>query len=198
MKNRRILFSALLLFSPFIGCSDAPNPDAEAARAQHANGWLAYNQGDFSAALLSFERAANLNPDLADAHNGLGWSHLSMSRVSVVNPQIVAKAKEAFENAIRADPSNADAWVGLANTLYLRRESDSDFQAALRAIENAFDANHQFLFRHDYQSAANLHVLKAACYFYLSKIDLARASALTAFGIDPRNASALSIRGLLD
>ena len=125
----------------------------EAARQQQTNGWLAYDREDFSRALLSFERATNLNPDLADAHNGLGWSHLSVSRVSAVNPQIVAKAKQAFEDAIRIDPSNADAWVGLANTLFLRRESDSDFQAALLALENAFDANHQFLFRHDYRSA---------------------------------------------
>ena len=198
MNNCNAILSTLLLFAIVVGCSDAPNPDAEAARQQQTNGWLAYDREDFSRALLSFERATNLNPDLADAHNGLGWSHLSVSRVSAVNPQIVAKAKQAFEDAIRIDPSNADAWVGLANTLFLRRESDSDFQAALLALENAFDANHRFLFRHDYRSAANLQALKAACYYYLGRIDLARASVQAAFGIDPRNTSALSIRGLLD
>ncbi len=198
MNNCTFVFSALLLFSIVLGCSEDPNPDAEAARAQQTNGWLAYNQKDFSAALLSFERAVNLNPDLADAYNGLGWSHLSMSRVSVVNPQIVAKAKESFEDAIRIDPSNADAWVGLSNTLFLRRGGDSDFQAALLALENAFDANHQFFFRHDYQSAADLHALKAACYYYLGKRDLAKASVQTAISMDSRNPSALSLRGLLD
>ena len=198
MDYRTFIFSVLLLFTMILGCSDDPDPDAEAATAQQANGWLAYSQENFSMSLLSFERAVNLNPDLADAYNGLGWSHLGISRVSVVNPQIVVKAKESFEDAIRIDPSNADAWVGLANTLFLRRGGDSDFQAALLALENAFDANHQFLFRHDYRSAADLHALKAACYFYLGKNDLAKASVQTAIGEDSQNPSALSLRGLLD
>ena len=198
MNNSTIVISAFLLFSMVVGCSDDSNPDTEAARQQQTNGWFAYNEKDFSAALLSFERAVTLNPDLADAHNGLGWSRLSMSQVSVVNPQIVAKAKGAFEDAIRIDPSNADAWVGLANTLFLRRKDDSDFQAALLALENAFNANHQFLFRHDYRSAADLHALKAACYFYLGRSELAKASVQTAIGADSRNPSALSLRGLLD
>lgn len=198
MNNGLFIFSVLLLFVMNLGCSDDPDPNTEAARAQQANGWLAYSQENFSMSLLSFERAVNLNPDLADAHNGLGWSHLGISRVSVVNPQIVVKAKESFEDAIRIDPSNADAWVGLANTLFLRRGSNSDFHAALRALENAFDANHRFLFRHDYRSAADLHALKAACYLYLGKNDLAKASVQTAIGSDSRNPSALALKGLLD
>ncbi len=198
MNNYAILLAALVLSSLVAGCSDAPDPDAEAARKQQTNGWLAYDRKDFPIALLSFERAVNLNPNLADAHNGLGWSHIGLSRVPAFNPQIVAKAKEAFENAIRIDPSNADAWVGLANTLFLRRESDSDFQTALRALENAFDADHRFLFRHDYQSAANLHALKAACYYYLGKNDLAKTSVRTAINLDSQNLSALSISGLLE
>ena len=198
MNNSIFVFSVLLPFLMILGCSDGPDPDIEAAHAQQTNGWLAYSKQNFSVALLSFERAVTLSPGLSDAHNGLGWSHLSMSRVSVVNPQIVAKAKEAFEDAIRIDPSNADAWVGLANTLFLRREGSSDFQAALLALENAFDANHQFFFRHDYRSAADLHALKAACYFFLGKNDLVKASIQTAIGVDSRNPSALSLKGLLD
>ena len=198
MKNGIILISALLLFSIVVGCSDDSNPDTEAARVQQTNGWIAYNQQNFSESLLSFERAVNLNSDLPDAHNGLGWSHLNMSRVSVVNPQIVEKAKESFEDAIRLDPSNSDAWVGLANTLFLRRGDASDFQAALLALENAFEANHQYLFRHDYRSAADLHAMKAVCYYYLGKRGLAKASVQAAIAVDSRNPTALSLGGLLD
>ena len=188
MKNSTIFISILLLFSIVVGCSDDSNPDAEAARVQQKNGWVAYSQKNFSESLLSFERAVNLNSDLADAHNGLGWSHLSVSRVSAVNPQIVAKAKESFEDAIRIDPSNSDAWVGLANTLFLRRGGDSDFQAALLALENAYEANHQFLF----------HAMKAVCYYYLGKGELAKASVQAAIAVDSRNPAALSLAGLLD
>ncbi len=198
MCNYAVGCSVLLLFSLIVGCSDDVDPNTEAARQQQTNGWAAYDQKDIAAALLSFERAVNLNPNLADAHNGLGWSRLGMSQVSVVNPQIVGKAKESFEDAIRIDPSNADAWVGLANTLFLRRGDDSDFQAALLALENAFDANHQFLFRHDYHSASDLHALKAACYFYLGKKDLAKASVQTAINLDSQNPSALSLTRLLE
>ena len=198
MKNSTIFISILLLFSIVVGCSDDSNPDADAARVQQNNGWVAYSQQNFSESLLSFERAVNLNSNLADAHNGLGWSHLSVSRVSAVNPQIVAKAKESFEDAIRIDPSNSDAWLGLANTLFLRRGGDSDFQAALLAIENAYEANHQFLFRHDYRSAADLHAMKAVCYYYLGKGELAKASVQAAIAVDSRNPAALSLAGLLD
>jgi len=187
-----------LLIVILLGCSNDQESYTEVAHKQQTDGWLAYNQGDFSLALLNFERAINLDPTLADAHNGLGWSHMSTSRVSAVNPQIVAKAQEAFKDAIRINQSNADAWVGLANTLFLRRERDSDFQTSLRAIDNAFDADHQFLFRHDYQSAADLHVLKAACYYYLGKTNLAKASVETTRRLDPQNSSALSLRRLLE
>ena len=197
MSNCITLLSPFLLVFIFLGCSDGPRFHPEAARKQQADGWVAYDQEAFSMALLSFERAINLDPNLADAHNGLGWSHLSTSRVSEVNPHIVAKAQGAFEDAIRIDHSNADAWVGLANTLFLRRERDLDFQTALRAIDNAFDANHEFLFRHDYRSAADLHVLKAACYYYLGKIGLAKASVETGIRLDSQNSSALSLGRLL-
>ena len=198
MSNCAAGYSVLLLFSLIVGCADDVDPNTEAARQQQTNGWAAYDQKDVSAALLSFERAVNLNPNLADAHNGLGWSRLGMSQVPAFNPQIVGKAKESFEDAIRIDPSNADAWVGLANTLFLRRGGDSDFQAALLALENAFDANHRFFFRHDYRSASDLHALKAACYFYLGKKDLAKASVQTAISLEPQNPSALSLTRLLE
>lgn len=197
MNNCIIAVSPFLLIFIWLGCSNDQEFDAEAARKQQTDGWAAYDQENFSAALLSFERAINLDPNLADAHNGLGWSHLSTSRVSAVNSQIVAKAQEAFEDAIRIDQSNADAWVGLADTLFLRRKRDLDFQTALRAIDNAFDANHEFLFRHDYRSAADLHVLKAACYYYLGKIGLAKASVETGIRLDSQNSSALSLGRLL-
>jgi tetratricopeptide (TPR) repeat protein len=192
------LIAVLLCSAVILGCSDAPDVDTEAARKNLADGWTAYNRGDFSAALLNFERAINLDENLADAHNGLGWTHLSASPVSSINPQIITKAKGEFEEAVRIDNSNADAWLGLANTLFLRREKDSDFRAALRAINNALDADNGFFFRHDYQTAAELHALKAACYYYLDEIDLATSSIGTAIKIDPQNAPALALATLLE
>jgi len=195
--NRYIVAIIFLGFVALLGCSNDSEFDTEAAQKNQADGWAAYHQGNFLAALLSFERAINLDPTLADAHNGLGWSHLSASQVSSINPQIIEKAQGAFEEAIRLDASNADAWIGLANTLFLRREKASDFQTALRAIDNALKADHRTLFRHDYQSAADLHALRAACYYYLGETDLASASVESAIQTNPKNATALSLEQLL-
>ena len=188
---------AILCFAAMFSCSDDPEFDTEAARENQVDGWAAYNRGDFSTALLSFEQAINLDEDLADAHNGLGWSRMSTLQASSINLQVIAKAKEAFEEAIRRDPSNADAWIGLANALFLRREEASDFQTALRAIDNAFTADNRFLFRHDYQSAADLHALKAACYYYLGETELAQSAIDAVIKIDPKNTAALSLAELL-
>ncbi len=197
MNHSIVVFVVFLSIAVLLACSNEQDIATDAAHKHQTNGWTAYNQKDFSGAQLSFERAIALDSNLADAHNGLGWSQLSVSQAATANSQIIGIAKREFEIAIRIDSTNADAWVGLANTLFLRRALDSDFQTALRAIDNAFDANHRFLFRHDYQSAGNLHLLKAACYYYLGKIDLAKTALETAVRFDSQNLSALSLNRLL-
>jgi tetratricopeptide (TPR) repeat protein len=195
--NRYLLLIAILFSLILAGCGDDEEFDAEAAQKRLAEGWAAYNQSNFPDALLGFERAVNLDPTLAEAYNGLGWSHLSASRSASINPQVLAKAQSAFEEAIRLDSANADAWVGLANTLFLRRENAADFRTALRAIDNAFQSDHRTLFRHDYHSAADLHALKAACYYYLNETSLASAAVDAALSADAQNATANALKVLL-
>ena len=187
----------LILCLMSFGCSDDPEVDTAVVEKRQMDGWAAYNKGDFSAALLHFERVIELDATRADAHNGLGWTHLSTSHVPATTPEILATAQREFEAAIRADTSNADAWIGLANTLFLRRESASDFQIALRAIDNALQGDQLTLFRHDYQSIADLYVLRAACYYYLGQRDLARSVIESALQTEPSNTAALSLQQLL-
>ncbi len=197
--NHRISVILILWLIVSFGCSEDPEVDTDTAKKGQRDGWAAYDKGDFSVALLTFERVIDLDVTLADAHNGLGWSYLSTSQSH--NPAktlgILAKAQKAFEGAIRSDASNADAWIGLANTLFLRRESAADFQTALRAIHNALQADHRTLFRHDYQSAADLYALRAACYYYLGETNLARSAIERALQIKPSNMAALSLQQLL-
>ena len=195
--NYRISVILILCLIASFGCSDDTEVDAEAAQREQMDGWVAYDRGDFSAALLHFERAVDLDTTLADAYNGLGWAHLSIPREPAAASEILADAQRAFEGAIRSDASNADAWIGLANTLFLRRESTTDFQTALRAIDNALQGNHQTLFRHDYQSAADLYALGSVCYYYLGQTDLARSAIEDALQTEPSNAAALSLQQLL-
>ena len=187
----------LALCMMVFGCSDDPETDIAVVEQRQRDGWAAYDKGDFSAALLHFERVIELDGTRADAHNGMGWAHLSIAHAPGATPDVLAKAQRAFEAAIRSDTSSADAWIGLANTLFLRRESASDFQIALRAIDNALQGDHRTLFRHDYQSVADLQALRAACYYYLGQINLARSTVEHALQTEPSNTAALSLQNLL-
>ncbi|MCY4570615.1 MAG: hypothetical protein OXD49_20190 [Candidatus Poribacteria bacterium] len=184
---------AILLAACFLmqsGCSSDSDPNTSSAVDHMERGWRSYESGDYAQALLSFERAINFDENLADAHNGVGWSHLSLS----LNPPL---AQEAFQNAVQLDPSNADAWVGLANLLFLRHKDTNDFQSAIRAIDNALQGDAQYLFRHDYRSNAELYVLKAACYYYLGEDMSAEQEVGKALQIETTNRTAIVLRELL-
>ena len=172
------------------GCSSDSEPDTSGAVNYAEQGWRFYSSGDYAQALLSFERAVNFDETHADAHNGIGWSHLSLS----LNAPL---AQEAFQNAIQHDNSNADAWVGLATVLYLRNKETNDFRSAIRVLDNALQADAQYLFRHDYQSKADLYALKAACYYYLDEHQPATAEITKALQIDTANKTAIALQNLL-
>ena len=172
------------------GCSSDSDPSTSNAVNHMERGWRSYESGDHAQALLSFERAVNFDENLADAHNGVGWSHLSLS----LNPPL---AREAFQNAVQLDSSNADAWVGLANLLFLRHKGANDFRSAIRAVDNALQGDAHYLFRHDYQSKAELYALKAACYYYLGEEASAEQEVGKALQIETTNRTAIVLRDLL-
>ena len=172
------------------GCSNDTETTTSSAMNHTQQGWFAYTSGDYSQALLSFERALNIDPEFADAHNGVGWSHMSLS----LN---LTLTQEAFQNALRYDAANADAWVGLANVLYLRYKDPSDFNAAIRAIENALKTGQNYLYRHDYQSNAELYTLKGLCHFYLGETELAQEEIDKALQIDADNKTVVVLQNML-
>ena len=172
------------------GCSRDPETDTPNAVNYTEAGWRSYRAADYAQALLSFERALNFDDGLADAYNGVGWSQLSLS----LNPIL---AQEAFQNAVQLDAANADAWVGLANVLYLRNRDATDFRSAIRAIDNALQGDTHYLFRHDYRSKADLYALKASCYYYLNDIQAATQEIAKALQVDPTNRTAVVLQNLL-
>ena len=181
-----LAFCCLMLSS----CSSDSDPNTPSAINYTEQGWRFYESGDYPQALLSFERAINFDEELADAHNGVGWSHLSLS----LNPPL---AQEAFQNAVQLDASNADAWVGLANVLYLRNKETTDFRAAIRAIDNALQGDAEYLFRHDYRSKADLYALKALCYHYLGENQSTAVEMNKALQIDTTHRTAVALQKLL-
>ena len=197
-----IISAAVLAFCCLMlnSCSSDSDPNTPSAVNYTAHGWRFYESGDYPQALLSFERAINFDEALADAHNGVGWSHLSLS----LNPPL---AQEAFQNAVQLDASNADAWVGLANLLYLRNneagnqpariKDTTDFRSAIRAIDNALQGDAQYLFRHDYRSKADLYALKASCYYYLGENQSTEVEINKALQIDTTHRTAIALQNLL-
>ena len=186
-----LLLAAMLVIMTILnGCSGDSDPNTPSAVNYTEQGWSHYESGNYAQALLSFERALNFDEELADAHNGVGWSHLSLS----LNPPL---AQEAFQNAVQLDTSNADAWVGLANILYLRNKETKDFRAAIRAIDNALQGDPQYLFRHDYRSKADLYALKASCYFYLGEHQSAAIEINKALQIDTTHKTAGVLKNIL-
>ena len=186
-----MLIAAILAVLTILnGCSSDSDPNTPSAVNYTAQGWRFYESGDYPQALLSFERAINFDEGLADAHNGVGWSHLSLS----LNPPL---AQEAFQNAVQLDASNADAWVGLANLLYLRNKDTTDFRSAIRAIDNALQGDAQYLFRHDYRSKADLYALKASCYYYLGENQSTVVEINRALQIDTTHRTAIALQNLL-
>lgn len=185
-----LLLITILAVLSLSGCSGDSDPDTSNAVNYTEQGWRHYESGNYAQALLSFERALNFDEALADAHNGVGWSHLSLS----LNPPL---AQEAFQDAVQLDASNADAWVGLANILYLRNKDATDFEAAIRAIDNALQGDAQYLFRHDYGSKADLYALKASCYFYIGEHQSAEIEINKVLQIDTTNRTAIALQSLL-
>lgn len=189
LSRLRFTFIFLLILS-HLACSNDTDSEQTTTLRHTQIGWSAYNSGNFTQALLSFERALKVDPEFADAHNGVGWANLSLS----LSLQF---SQESFQNAVKIDPTNADAWVGLANVLYLRNKNQTDFESAIRAIDNALQGDEQYLYRHDYFSKANLFALKAACYYYLRDNDKAKNEINNTLSLDDKNSTAIALQSLI-
>ena len=179
-----------------VGCGDESALDLDAEREVEL-GWQAYGGGDHASALVSFERAVAQAPTLADAQNGLGWSRLGQSQELVVNPHLIEQALDAFQEALRKDGEHADAWVGLAETLFLRRKTSRDFVQAIDALDNALESQQPAsLYRHDYAGPAELLALKATCFYYLGDGESALRIAQEALQLNPGQSAALTLLAL--
>ena len=184
------IYLTFILFL-FVGCSNDP-ADEDSDTSNHlGQGWYAYNSGDYTQAILNFERALKADSELSDAHNGVGWSNLSLALP-------FSLAQESFQNAVRYDPTNADAWIGLANLLYLRQKDNSDFVSAIRAIDNALQGDKRFLYRHDYDSDSDIYTLKASCYFYLGENQKSLQEIEKALRIEKDNTTAILLQKLIN
>jgi tetratricopeptide (TPR) repeat protein len=161
-------------------------------------GWTEYRLGNYSTAMLEFEESLTEDGShMSDAYNGLGWVYLGFSQSAYVNEKNISTALSKFQQAITFDANNSDAWVGQAASLMVRRSSQDDLRNALKAIDSAVKGNPEYLYRHDYNSEADLHTLKAQCYYYLGELEKSRDAVNRALDVEKNNPVALAIRKLL-
>lgn len=208
IANRKLKIACALCLVSFIlyfGCgSDLEEGEGIPPAENIRNGWAEYGTGNYGAAILAFEEVLSESADpaptlaeAADAYNGLGWAYLGFSQSAVVNQKNIMVSLGKFQEAIVRDSSNADAQVGRAALLLIRRGSQDDFRDALKATDSALQANSAYLYRHDYNSKADLYALKAQCYYYLGEPDKARDEVERVLAIERNNSAALAMKKLL-
>ena len=207
IENRtgNVLRFALIIFIMscilYFGCGSDPEEDQGATPEESLqSGWTDYDSREYGMAILAFEKVFTEDVPTAiaaDAYNGLGWVYLSFSRSAGVNQKNIATALSKFQEAIAHDATNADAWVGQAGLLLARRGSQDDLRKALEAIDKALQGNSEYLYRHDYDSEADLHALKAQCYYYLGERGKTLDEVNRVLAIEKNNIVALAIKGLL-
>jgi tetratricopeptide (TPR) repeat protein len=193
---------AILCIFALVGCSsDQQDDNMMNPESDLQGGWQEYNSGNYEAAMLAFEKALNEKPSSeisSDAYNGLGWSYIGKSQEAEVNQMNLANAIDKFRESINQDKTNSDAWIGQACVFLIRKNNNEDLQNILKSVDNALQGDGRYLYRHDYDSEADIHALKAQSYYYLNRFEDAQNEIGYALAIEKENNIALAIKDLID
>jgi tetratricopeptide (TPR) repeat protein len=106
----------------FLGATpDEKNKSAELTQ----RGWKLWQQQKLDEAEAAFAEAARLDPDRADAWNGLGWARFNAGKRG--------EAVEAFKKCVELEPTHPAALNGLGQAAFMNREYDKAEQYFLRS-----------------------------------------------------------------
>jgi tetratricopeptide (TPR) repeat protein len=204
-QNIKIQYLAIIVYAlilAFCGCgSDRQDNEVVNPESELLKGWQEYRSGNYEAAILAFEKVLDGNASseaLGDAYNGLGWSYACISGDAGINKMNLTTALSKFQKALDSNEANSDAWVGSAGLLLVRKNSNNDLNDAIKAIDKALQGDASYLYRHDYDSKADLYALKAQCYYYLNDIENAKKEAERSLAIESNNNSASTLMMLLE
>ncbi len=150
LRGRRILaagplFFLLLVLGGLIGCAPVEKPALEAegtflrgrALQTRSEGQVAYEEGDYRAALVRFREAHEIDSDLGDARGrvadlvGMGRAQTALGKVPEALRTLTSAVKLAFSS--RDDQGLARAYAALAEAF--RRSKR--FDLAIKNIEDA-------------------------------------------------------------
>jgi len=94
-----------------------------------------YNSGKYKEAIQSYEQAAQINPDYAEAYINLGCAYAGLD--------MHEKAIESFKQAVRINPESADAHYGLGvsyRALGMIEDAIESYELAIRNNPDSADA----------------------------------------------------------
>lgn len=123
--------------------------------------------GDYSSAKQEFRKAIELNPDNANAHNGLGLVFYKLN--------LFDRALQEYENASALDSNNASAYNGMGNVYYSLKKLD----IAETKYKKALSLN---------DSDAVVHANLGEVYFETDRTDSAYAEFKKALDLNPSHA----------
>lgn len=122
-------------------------------------------QNKYELALREAERALELNPNNAEVYSQMGWTLLWAGQVD--------EAIEALEMSLRLDSiSKRNAWLHLGTAYYLK----GAYQKALENLEKGVITRPDF---------AGYHLMLAATYAQMDRIEDARRAAADVLRFDP-------------
>jgi adenylate cyclase len=158
---------------------ERPNkPDAIDLAVQ---GWSAYNQGynksNVDAAIGYFERALQLDPDLARAQIGLAWGLVerAVSFRSGNGAVDLPRAEALLTSALVAEPNSAWAHFVKANLLTYGKKQFND---ALSEVNVAIDNDRNF---------ARAYALRGSIFIFIGEAKKAIPEVETALHLSPRD-----------
>jgi Flp pilus assembly protein TadD len=161
VNSMRILLVISLFFIPlfYSQASDLANSEA---RAYRERGYRLQSVGDFSGALMNYEKAVQIDPNYAEVHNDLGVIHESMGDEK--------KALMMYKKALDIDPDHLGTYTNLA-FLY---EKLGDIENATLYWKKRYLAGQQGEY---WWEVARQHLLKLGTYPEVRKAVLEQEAA---------------------
>lgn len=177
-------FCLLILLT---GCGEK-NDTVEPPSDPVAEGWAAFEAGDYATASARFQAAIGEDAGDVEAYNGLGWASAKLD--SLVD------ATESFDQAIARGHAGADPHAGRA--LVLRDLEPVDYGQAIDAATMALGIDSQYRFSHDTSlDWRDLRLVIAHSRFQTGDYDLANTEVGQLGGTMPDSASPTYVADLL-
>ncbi len=107
------------------------------AAAEIARGWTMFQRGESKRAVPLFRKALAMDPNAANAWNGLGWALFSSAGGDdAQKAKQIEEAVEAFHKALKLEPNSAGAVNGLARCLKTQGKTQEAIDVWLEGVKD--------------------------------------------------------------